>query len=122
MIGKSRNIAIFAAALAVAAPLGATPSRAANPYPTAEIVDYVLACMAADGNSRIALLKCSCSIDQVAQRLPFSEYEKAETALSLQKGGSLGGRVSLFRDPPELKAAIAELRKAQADASLECRG
>lgn len=122
MVGKSRKIVILAVVIAAAAPLGVTSSRAANNYPTPEIVDYVLGCMAADGNTRIAMLKCSCSIDQVAQRLPFSEYEKAETALSLQKGGSLGGRVSLFRDPPEIKAAIARLRKAQADASLECRG
>jgi hypothetical protein len=122
MVGKSRKLVVLAVAIAAAAPLRVTSARAANTYPTPEIVDYVLGCMAADGNTRIAMLKCSCSIDQVAQRLPFSEYEKAETALSLQKGGSLGGRVGLFRDPPEIKAAIARLRKAQADASLECRG
>jgi hypothetical protein len=122
MVGKSSRSVVLTVALAVAAPLGTTASHAANSYPTPEIVDYVLGCMATDGNTRIAMLKCSCSIDQVAQRLPFSEYEKAETALNMQAGGALGGRVGLFRDPPEIKAAIAELRKAQAEASRQCSG
>jgi hypothetical protein len=29
--------------------------------------------------------------------------------------------VGLFRDPPEIKAVIEELRRAQAEANLECR-
>ena len=122
MVGKSNTIALLTAISAAALSLGSTPARAANDYPTAEIVDYVIGCMAQDGNTRIALLRCSCSIDQVAQRLPFSEYEKAETALSMQKGGSLGGRVGLFRDPPEIKAAIERLRAVQAEASHQCSG
>lgn len=105
--------------LLMAAPAAAA---AANGYPTAETVDYVLGCMAANGNSREALNKCSCSIDFIAARLPFSQYETAETALSLQAGGGLGGRVGLFRDPPEIKQAIEQLRQAQAEASLQCSG
>ena len=122
MIGTSSKIAILTVLLAAAAPLGAMPAHAGNAYPTAETVDYVLGCMAVDGNTRVALLKCSCSIDQVAQRLPFSEYEKAETALSMQKGRALGGRVGDFLDTPALKAAIAKLHEAQAEASRQCSG
>jgi len=98
------------------------PSRAApvHDYPTAERADYVFGCMAANGNTREALLKCSCSIDAIADRLPFSQYEKAETALSLQLGGGVGGRVGLFQDPPEIKQAIEQLRQAQAEANLQC--
>jgi hypothetical protein len=104
--------------LAVSSPSsGAAP---ANDYPTAERADYVLGCMAANGNTREALLKCSCSIDAIANRLPFSQYEKAETALSLQSGGGVGGRVGLFQDPPEIKQAIEQLRQAQAEANLQC--
>ncbi|MGO8916346.1 MAG: hypothetical protein ACLQJR_10600 [Stellaceae bacterium] len=105
----------FAVLLATAA-----PAAAANDYPTAETVDYVLGCMAANGNSREVLLKCSCSIDLIAKHLPFPQYEKAETALSLQRGGGVGGRVGLFRDPPEIKQAIEQLHQAQADANLQC--
>jgi len=77
--------------------------------------------MAANGNTREALLKCSCAIDTIAGLMPYSRYEQAETALSLQAGGGVGGRVGLFRDPPQIKAAIEELRRAQAEANLECR-
>jgi hypothetical protein len=97
------------------------PAQApANDYPTAARADYVLGCMAANGNTREALMKCSCSIDAIARQLPYQRYEMAETALSLQAGGGVGGRVGLFRDPPEIKQAIEDLRRAQADANLEC--
>lgn len=96
----------------------ATPPR--NDYPTAERADYVLGCMAANGNTREALLKCSCAIDEIASLMPYAEYEKAETALSMQAGGGVGGRVGLFRDPPEIKQAIDQLHRAQAEANLKC--
>ena len=98
------------------------PAAAAdNDYSTAARADYVIGCMAANGNTREALLKCSCAIDTIAGLMPFSRYEQAETALSLQAGGGVGGRVGLFRDPPQLKAVIEELRRAQAEANLQCR-
>jgi hypothetical protein len=100
----------------------AEPGRAdGNDYPTAARADYVIGCMAANGNTREALLKCSCAIDTIAGMMPYSHYEQAETALSLQAGGGVGGRVGLFRDPPQIKAVIEELRKAQAEANLQCR-
>ena len=75
----------------------ALPAVAGNAYPTSTTVDYVLGCMAANGNTREAMLKCSCSIDFIAKRLPYPEYEKAETALSLQQGGGDGARAGLVR-------------------------
>jgi hypothetical protein len=92
-----------------------------NDYPTATRADYVIGCMAANGNTRVALLKCSCAIDTIAGLMPYPDYERAETALSLQLGGGVGGRVGLFRDPPQIKAVIEELRRAQAEANLQCR-
>jgi hypothetical protein len=92
-----------------------------NDYPTSARADYVIGCIAANGNTREALLKCSCAIDTIASLMPYSHYEQAETALSLQVGGGVGGRVGLFRDPPEIKAVIEELRRAQAEANLQCR-
>jgi hypothetical protein len=94
--------------------------RPPNDYPTATRADYVLGCMAANGNTRAALLQCSCAIDTIAGLLPYADYEKAETALALQHGGGVGGRVALFRDPPEIKAVIERLRQAQAEADLQC--
>jgi hypothetical protein len=92
-----------------------------NDYPTSARADYVIGCMAANGNTREALLKCSCAIDTIASQMPYSHYEQAETALSLQAGGGVGGRVGLFRDPPQIKAVIEELHRAQAEANLRCR-
>ena len=92
-----------------------------NDYPTATRADYVIGCMDANGNTREALLKCSCAIDTIAGLMPYSHYERAETALSLQLGGGVGGRVGLFRDPPQIKAVIEELRRAQVEANLQCR-
>jgi hypothetical protein len=109
-------------AIGLAAALAAGPAHAeVNDYPTSARADYVIGCMAANGNTREALLKCSCAIDTIASMMPYSHYEKAETALSLQAGGGVGGRVGLFRDPPELKAVIEELHRAQAEANLQCR-
>lgn len=102
--------------------LAAGPAHAAgDDYPTSARADYVIACMAANGNTREALLKCSCAIDTIASLMPYSHYEQAETALSLQAGGGVGGRVGLFRDPPQIKALIEELHRAQAEANLQCR-
>ena len=104
--------------LALAA--GSVPAEA-DDYPTSARADYVIGCMAANGNTREALLKCSCAIDTIASLMPYSHYEQAETALSLQAGGGVGGRVGLFRDPPQIKAVIEELHRAQAEANLQCR-
>ncbi|HJT08890.1 MAG TPA: hypothetical protein VJ747_18305 [Stellaceae bacterium] len=98
----------------------AAAAQPANDYPTAERADYVLGCMAANGNTREALLKCSCAIDEIASLMPYAQYEQAETALSMQAGGGVGGRVGLFRDPPEIKQAIDQLHRAQAEANLKC--
>jgi hypothetical protein len=102
--------------------LTSVSARAAeNDYPTSARADYVIGCIAANGNTREALLKCSCAIDTIAGIMPYSHYEQAETALSLQAGGGVGGRVGLFRDPPQIKAVIEELRRAQAEANLQCQ-
>lgn len=93
---------------------------AANDYPTPARVDYVIGCMAANNNTREAMLQCSCAIDVVASLMPYADYEKAETALSMQAGGGAGGRMALFRDPPGIRAVIEELRRAQAEANLQC--
>lgn len=104
------------------APSAFAAKRAADShdYPTADRADYVLGCMAANGNTRLALLKCSCAIDSIARAMSFADYEKVQTALGMQAGGGVGGRVGLFRDPPELKLLIERLHRAQADADLTC--
>jgi len=89
-----------------------------NDYPTPARVDYVFACMKANGETRQALEQCSCSIDVIASLIPYERYVTAETVLSVaQVPGNLGGQ---FRSTELAKAAVDELRRAQAEAEVRC--
>ena len=89
-----------------------------NDYPTAARADYVFACMKTNGETRPALEKCSCSIDVIASILPYDRYVAAETFLSLsQVPGRFG---TMFQSPEQARAAINELRRAQAEGEVRC--
>ncbi len=89
-----------------------------NDYPTAVRADYVFGCMKANGETRQALERCSCSIDVIASILPYDRYVAAETVLSMaQVPGTLG---SQFRSTEYAKVAVDELRRAQAEAEVRC--
>lgn len=95
----------------------ALPAQA-NDYPTEARVDYVLGCMASNGDSYLTMQKCSCSIDVIAEHLSYAEYEEAATILSLQdKRGELG---VLFRTEHGMQDRLQALNQAQADANLRC--
>jgi len=110
------------AALVLAALAGPAPGQSLqerlNDYPTVARADYVFACMAANGDTRVALEKCSCSIDVIASIIPYDTYVEAETVLSLQQVG--GERMSIFKTAPMAKAFVADLRRAQAEAEIVC--
>ncbi|AUX74703.1 MULTISPECIES: hypothetical protein [Sinorhizobium] len=97
---------------------GAAPASAAGGYPTVAVVDYVYGCMKANGETRAALERCSCSIDVIASIMPYERYETAETFRSL--GLQTGERGVLFRQSAPAKSADAELRRAQAEAEVRC--
>ena len=97
-------------------PLG--PARAASDYPTDAIVDYVLGCMKANGETREALERCSCSFDVLSSILPYEQYVTAETVRRMALVA--GERGSLFRSNSRAKAATDDLRRAQAEAELRC--
>jgi hypothetical protein len=104
----------------VAAAAAQLPAGAAelNDYPTAARADYVFACMKTNGDTRQALEKCSCSIDVIASILPYDRYVAAETVLSLsQVPGRFG---AMFHSPEQAKAAINDLRRAQAEGEVRC--
>ena len=73
--------------------------------------------MQANGPTRDMLEKCSCSIDQIAALLPWSEYEEAETIMSVVMRG--GDAQSLFHSPM-LQKKIHTLKLAQVEAELRC--
>jgi hypothetical protein len=89
-----------------------------NDYPTAARADFVFGCMKANGETRQALDRCSCSIDVIASILPYDRYVTAETVLSMaQVPGVLG---SQFRATEAAKVAVDDLRRAQAEAQVRC--
>lgn len=102
--------------------MASTPlsSRAAdlNDYPTTARADYVFACMKSNGDTRQALDQCSCSIDIIASIVPYDRYVAAESVLSLsQVPGNFG---TMFRSTEQAKAAVTDLRRAQAEAEVRC--
>ena len=89
-----------------------------NDYPTVARAEYVFACMKANGDTRRALERCSCSIDIVASVLPYDRYVTAETVLSMSQAiGNLGTQ---FRSTEQAKTAVNDLRRAQAEAEVRC--
>ena len=89
-----------------------------NDYPTEAVADYVYGCMKANGETREALLACSCSADVVASLVPYQRYEEASTFLSMQQ--ATGEGAGLFRETAEARAAIQDVRRAQAEADVRC--
>jgi hypothetical protein len=112
---------IWAAAGAVAALLfagAAAHCQEINDYPTVVRADYVFACMKANGETRRALEQCSCSIDVIASVIPYDRFITAETVLSMsQVVGNLGTQ---FRSTVQARAAVDDLRRAQAEAEVRC--
>ena len=107
--------------LVAAAVLWAFPAAAVdvpeNDYPTIARADYVFACMQVNGQNREVLFKCSCSIDKIAELLPYKDYEEAETVMAvIQKGGE---KVAPLHYKP-LQDKIARMKKAQVEAELRC--
>lgn len=112
-IAKTPGATAFAAAL-----LYAFPASSAEDYPTTAVVDYVYGCMKANGETRRALERCSCSIDVIESILPYDQYEAASAFKSL--GLQTGERGVLFRQSAPAKLAITDLKRAQAEAEIRC--
>ena len=95
-----------------------TSPPAVNDYPTSARVDYVIGCMASNGETPIVRDKCACSIDTIAAIMPYDQYVEAETVLSMRQAS--GPNTGMFRDAPQYKAVLEDLRRAQAEAETKC--
>jgi hypothetical protein len=110
-----RFAGVFFAAVASAAP---AVSQVVNDYPTVARADFVFACMKANGETREALEKCSCSIDVIATILPYENYETAASFMSVNQ--LQGEKGALFRQSEPGKKAIDDLLRARAEAEIRC--
>jgi len=95
-----------------------TSDTQANDYPTAVVTDYVIGCMASNGQSQDMLRRCSCSIDTVASIMPYPTYEKADTIMRMQQVS--GEMTGMFRDMKMLTDIVKQLRLAQIEADFRC--
>jgi hypothetical protein len=101
-----------------AATATAASAEDVNDYPTSARSEYVFGCMKANGETRQSIDQCSCSIDIIASLLPYNRYVTAETVLSMsQVRGNLGTQ---FRSSEQARAALDDLRRAQAEAEVRC--
>jgi hypothetical protein len=99
-------------------PAGPGQAATGEDYPTSTRVDYVFACMKANGETRDSLDRCSCSIDVIATLLPYERYVTAETFMSMAQ--MAGERAAPFRSSEQAHAAVDALRRAQAEAEVRC--
>ena len=113
-------MALLGATLALPALAQQAPKHPRYDYPTSARADYVIGCLAANGNKREFLEKCSCGIDTIANIMSYDDYEYVSTVESLLQGG-LGERGNMFRDNPVTQAKIDALHKAEAEVNLRCR-
>lgn len=110
------RLSLFAAALALTAgPAGAAPK---NDYPTAARVDYVLGCMATNGDNQQVMAKCACSIDAIADRITYDEYVALETVRVMSE--MPGERGGVFRGVGWAKDLTEKFRQAQVAADRQC--
>ena len=122
MRGARPAMVVFAAAMLALTPAARAqePEHPKYDYPTDARADYVIGCLGANGFNRLYLQKCSCGIDTIANLMPYDDYEKATTILSMQQSG-LGERGALFRTTPIAKEELEKLRRAEAEVNLRCR-
>jgi hypothetical protein len=118
MMRAKSGLPLIAAAILWAAPAPAQQFQIDNDYPTTAIADYVLGCMAANGETRQALERCACSIDVISTVLTYDEYVEAETVLSV--GRMTGENAEMFRNTARMRDMVDRLRRAQAQADMEC--
>ncbi len=89
-----------------------------NGYPTAARAEFVLGCMAANGQTPEMLQKCSCSIDVIASLIPYEKYVRIETVMRMQQVP--GDRTASFRGAEWANAMIDEMKSAEAESTLKC--
>jgi hypothetical protein len=119
LVERVARSALPAAILATSLVAGsATAAELENDYPTEARADYIFGCMAANGQSRESLSRCSCSLDALASILPYDRYVQASTVLSMRQG--IGQRANEFKSTKVFDDKVADLRRAQAEAEIRC--
>jgi len=113
---ESINRAAIAFALVITTPPAARADGAG--YPTVDRVEFVLECMQKNEGKQAFLYKCSCVIDDIAQKYSYDDFVEASTAARYQTlGGERGG---VFRDPPQVRETAKRYLQIQSEAMKHC--
>lgn len=99
---------------------GAREAAAETAYPTVTRVEYVLACLASNGDSRDNMFRCACAIDYIASEISLTEYDQVETILRMR--GVPGERTGMFRDVPWINQTLNKFDAVERKASAACFG
>ncbi len=89
-------------------------------YPTETLAEYVLGCMAANGQTPEVLRRCSCSIDYIAANLSYDDYVEAETVLRMRQEKSGKDQFVMFKASPWAQEMVDKLRRVQVEADRKC--
>jgi hypothetical protein len=94
-------------------------AAAANDYPTVARVEYVIDCMRdAKTPPQESLYKCSCVIDNIAQKVSYDEFVELSTlANAIPIAGERGGAL---RDLKDGRKRVSSLRQLQGEARKAC--
>lgn len=92
-----------------------------NDYPTSVRVQYVLDCMTANQKLNVyeAVSKCSCVIDEIAEKFTLRDYEDA--TISFQMKNMAADRGGVFRDDDDANSDIGKFKQIQNDAYKTCK-
>jgi len=92
---------------------------AANDFPTADRVEFVLECMRDHAGGQFEVLnKCSCVIDRLAEKYKYADFVEAQT---LGKAVTIAGeRGSTLRDNEQAQKGARKYRESVAAASRAC--
>lgn len=93
-------------------------SAAPADFPTIDRIIYVNECMQNNGGSLDAMYKCSCVMDQLADKLTYQQFQDGDVAT--HGANTMGERASLFRDPENIRADAKLLATVRADAAKTC--
>ena len=115
MFGLVKRICLI---LVLASAANPAAGHSVDEYPTAARVEYVMGCMAVNGQTPEMLRKCSCSIDFVASVIFYEKYVQIETILRMRQLHS--ERTAVFRESMSANSLIDELKSVEAEATLEC--
>lgn len=114
---NTRLIILFGASLVPG--LGFAAKLPAHNYPTEARAEYVFECMNdLGGENYDTLYKCSCSIDYIADQLPYDTYVTLDTYTRGQHAG--GERPEVLREGKLASDSRSELSRLKEQAADRC--